>query len=192
MSTLEWWRGEQGDEYTDRNDRAGDPVPALRSILNDHWREIDRVLEVGCNLGRNLEAFPSKYRVGVEPNGYARMKASRKFNVVDGHAGALPFADGSFDLVFTAGVLIHVGPDDLNRALYEIHRVSRRFILAVEYRGNEAVEYRGHEEGIWKRPYGAEYMNRFKKLTVIGHGDEFTLDGTPFDGCSWWMFDKRP
>lgn len=188
MSSLDVWKGQFGDEYTERND-LGDPSPALREILSSAWGEIDSVLEVGCNVGRNLPAFVGKQRIGVEPNARARAQANRRFTVYDAHAGALPVADGTFDLVFTAGVLIHIAPDALPAALYEIHRASRRFILAVEYEASrpEPMDYRGERAGIWKRNYGAEYMDRFP-LRLIDSGSA----GEPFDGCTFWLFDKRP
>lgn len=192
MSSLDVWRSDFGDEYTARN-QHGDPVQALRQILAPHWQEINSVLEVGCNTGRNLAAFKGKQRLGVEPNAHARAQANKAYTVYDAHAGALPVPDGSFDLVFTAGVLIHIGPDELNRALYEIHRASRRFILAIEYHAERetAVEYRGHKAGIWKRNYMHCYLDRFP-VTLIGHGDETSLAQTAFHGSSWQLFDKRP
>ncbi len=191
MSSLALWRGQFGNDYTDRHKRWD--ADALRMILRDVWGEIDSVLEVGCNRGDNLAVFTGKHRVGVEPNARARALTNKAYTCLDGHAGALPFADGSFDIVFTAGVLIHIAPPELNRAMYEINRVSRRFILAVEYHAGEAeaVEYRGQERGIWKRNYAAEYMNRHP-LRLIDEGTEDTLLGTPFEGCSWQLFDKRP
>jgi len=66
--------------------------------------------------------------------------------IADSVAASRLFADASIDLVFTAGVLIHVPPEQLERAQREVHRVSRKYILAVEYFSArpEAVEYRGH------------------------------------------------
>src|SRR5262245_39471268 len=172
LSSLDIWKGPFGDEYTDRQ-HSPDPAPTLRGLLQPWWDEIHRVLEVGCNAGRNLSAFSGKDRIGVEPNPRAAATARQRYRVVDGNAGALPFSDGSMDLVFTAGVLIHIAPAEFDRALHEIVRVSRRFVLAVEYLSTveQAVEYRGHPDGIWKRNYGHEFMDRYP-LRLVGNGGE--------------------
>jgi ubiquinone/menaquinone biosynthesis C-methylase UbiE len=63
--------------------------------------------------------------VGVEPNQYALELAralSVKVGILHGHSFDLPFKDGYFDLVFTAGVLIHIPLEDLPTALSEAYR----------------------------------------------------------------------
>lgn len=192
---LDLWRGGFGDAYTDRQPPA-DTRPVLRTLLRPYLPELHAVLEVGCNRGDNLSAWkPEAIRVaGIEPNRRARIQAIRNgWPVMDASADELPYRAGSFDLVYTCGVLIHIPPDhgDFYMALSEIHRVSRDLILAVEYEAAEptAAEYRGIPTGIWKRDYGAEYTSRFH-LDLIGYGDSESLAGTPFDGCSWWLLRK--
>ncbi len=46
---------------------------------------------------------------------------------------------GSFDLVFTSGVLIHIAPHDLPTIMGEIHRCSSRYIWGFEYY-SESIE----------------------------------------------------
>jgi SAM-dependent methyltransferase len=116
----------------------------LRSKLSG--REGIRVLEVGCGFGRNLEYLSQG------PAGDGTERPNRMFGVDisaallrRGRAGlpsacglaagdilSLPFPDGRFDVVFTHGVLMHVPPSDLHRALAEIRRVASREILLVE------------------------------------------------------------
>jgi ubiquinone/menaquinone biosynthesis C-methylase UbiE len=43
--------------------------------------------------------------------------------VVDGHAGALPYDDGAFELVFISVVLIHVPEVSLRQAYEELYRI---------------------------------------------------------------------
>lgn len=162
----------------------------LRRITNPILPDLRQVLEVGCGRGENLEAWwPEAEAVGVEPNQQARKQAlDRGYIVENAEATRLPFGDGEFDLAFTAGVLIHLNPHDLDLALSELHRVSRKYLLAVEYpaRYPLAVEYRGAKEGIWKRNYGHEYMDRFP-LDLIDNGSGMLW---PFDGCAWWLLRK--
>jgi len=58
----------------------------------------------------------------------------------------IPFPDGFFDVIFTSGVLIHIAPSDLPKALHEIHRCAGGFIWGLEYYSPQPMEvtYRGH------------------------------------------------
>src|SRR5206468_1262190 len=104
-----------------------------------------------------------------------------------GAAFDLPFKDGLFDLVFTAGVLIHVAPVHLPKAMAEIHRVSRRWIVGIEYSAEEqtTVQYRGYDNLLWKRDFGKEYQTQFPDLTLIRHGIE-----PKWENSNWWLFEK--
>lgn len=178
------WRGEFGTAYHKRQPPT-DPTSALRAMVPF---PVATVLEVGCGRGDNLLAWDRARVVGVEPNLYARELAlDRGLDVRDDTADMLPFPSDTFDLVYTCGVLIHIGPDDLDASMSEIHRVSNQWILAVEYPAPQplSVEYRGVEGGIWKRNYGAEYMDRFP-LEVEGHGEATA----PFEGCEFWLLRK--
>ena len=173
--------------YTDRQPDTNQ-AESLRNILKPWLSSIHSALEVGCNRGDNLGAFDPWIAYGVEPNRHARKKAlGWGFPVLDAKADNLPFGDDRFDLVFTVGVLIHISPEDLDASLREIHRVAKKFILAIEYDApdEEPVDYRGVRAGIWKRPYGDEYMYRFMNLDLMASGD-----APGFDGCKFWLFEK--
>ena len=95
----------------------------------DRWRDRD-VLEVGCGLGTDAINFA---RAGARYTGIDLTEASielvrKRFafehltadlRVADGEA--LPFADNSFDLFYSHGVLHHT--PDTERAICEAHRV---------------------------------------------------------------------
>jgi Methylase involved in ubiquinone/menaquinone biosynthesis len=194
---LEIWEGEFGKAYTDRNEidwRAR--LPAFQQMLDS--MPIKRVLEVGCNRGHNLVCLAELLGeesdvVGVEPNRYAleiARASSVKVGVLYGQAFDLPFKDGYFDLVFTAGVLIHIPLKDLPLALSEIYRVSKRYILAIEYFAQEetVVHYRGHDNLLWKRDFLQHYQSRFSDLTLIRSGYLRSEDG--FDRTHWWLLEK--
>ena len=197
MSQLADLEGEFGRAYTERNVVA----PA---ILEDAFRELlsgiepQTVLEVGCNRGHNLVAVADVLGaeadvVGIEPNRHAleiaRM-ADPRVSALRGNAFALPFRDGWFDLVFTVGVLIHVAPDDLPRALDELLRVSGRYVLAVEYfaEEEEAISYQGRSGLLWKRDFRAAYLEREPRLHVLKSGHLGPERG--FDRCHWWLLEK--
>lgn len=195
---LETWKGEFGNAYTDRNVIDWHTrLPAFRRMIEG--LPLQRVLEVGCNRGHNLLALAeilgrSCEIVGIEPNchalEYARA-ASTDIAVLDGHALDIPFKDAYFDLVFTAGVLIHIPLSDLPQALTEICRVSRRYVLAVEYFSEEemAIVYRGHESLLWKRNFLRHYQDQCPGWTLIRNGYWGPEDG--FDRVHWCLLERR-
>ncbi len=192
---LALWRSRFGADYTDRND-------VERPARATTWRRlltglrVERALEVGCNLGWNLRYLTaaSVGEVwGVEPQRYAVERArvrTPELNIVPGTAFDLPFKDGWFDLVFTSGVMIHIGPADLGRALDEMFRCTRRWLFAIEYDHPEEVEvaYRGEHGALWKRDHGATIARRFPTLRRIGSGPLDQAAG--YDDCTYHLFEK--
>ncbi|HYP52436.1 MAG TPA: class I SAM-dependent methyltransferase, partial [Pyrinomonadaceae bacterium] len=97
-----------------------------------------RVLEVGCGLGTDGARFARAGAVytGVDLTEAAVGLARRRFEL-DGLAGefrvadaeGLPFADETFDLVYSHGVLHHT--PDTARAVAEVRRVLKRGGRAV-------------------------------------------------------------
>jgi pseudaminic acid biosynthesis-associated methylase len=193
MDQVRIWQGDFGKAYTDRN-----PVdwrvraPAFRTMVGG--LVIASALEVGCNRGHNLGALrhvlgPAADLAGIEPNAYARQlgrEAEPSSRIVDGTAARLPFPDDAFDLVFTAGVLIHIPLPDLQDVLRGIHRVSRKYVLAIEYFSEEdtVIPYRGHDNLLWKHNFPQYYLRAFPDLSLLRQGHWTAEDG--FDRCDWW------
>ena len=194
---LKIWQGDFGDAYTERN-----PVdwrirmPAFQQMLAG--LSIERVLEVGCNRGHNLIALAELLDedceiVGLEPNQSAWLlsrDSSPNVGVLRGDVSDLCFRDRYFDLVFTVGVLIHVSLIDLTLAMSELYRVSRRYILAVEYfsESETSIYYRGHNELLWKRDFLNHFRTQFPDLNLIRSGVWGSGDG--FDNHHWWLLQK--
>jgi ubiquinone/menaquinone biosynthesis C-methylase UbiE len=113
---------------------------------------------------------------------------SPQISVAAGTVYHVPFEDDAFDLVLTSGVLIHVPLAELDAAISEVHRVSRRYILSIEYFAEEetTIDYRGHDNLLWKRDFGAHYHRLFPALNLVGTGDLTAADG--FDQARWWLF----
>jgi ubiquinone/menaquinone biosynthesis C-methylase UbiE len=74
----------------------------------------------------------------------------------------IPFEENIFDLVFTAGLLIHIPPKDIKKAMEEIIRVSKRYVLAIEYYANKERErpFLGEMGITWERPYNDRYAEQ--------------------------------
>jgi pseudaminic acid biosynthesis-associated methylase len=191
------WQGEFGKAYTDRNVVDWqDRVPWLRGMLDGI--AVSSALEVGCNRGHNLIALSEIFGaecdiVGIEPNRYAlgiARESSSRVGVLRGTIFDLPFRDNQFDLAMTSGVLIHVATEDLSLALENIYRVSRRYILAVEYFAEEdtVLNYRGHDNLLWKRDFGKHYLQQFPDLRLLRDGFRDAERGA--DETNWWLFEK--
>jgi 2-polyprenyl-3-methyl-5-hydroxy-6-metoxy-1,4-benzoquinol methylase/uncharacterized protein YbaR (Trm112 family) len=90
------------------------------------------LLDIGCNWGRwSIAATRAGYEViGIDPSFEAivaarriarQLKANARYVVAD--ARRLPFPDGSFDVVFSYGVLQHFSKPDVAVSVREIARV---------------------------------------------------------------------
>ncbi len=91
-----------------------------------------RLLDAGSANGLTLRAF-EKLGVeawGIENSPYIHGKTPRRLRQKNrlGDVCAMPFPDGFFDVVYET-CLCHVPAKDLDRALLELHRVSRRGVL---------------------------------------------------------------
>jgi SAM-dependent methyltransferase len=134
-----------------------------------------RVLEIGCGLGTDGAQFA---RAGADYTGvdltdaavdlarkhFAQLGLSGEFRTAD--AENLDFADESFDLVYSHGVLHHT--PDTARAVSEIHRVLKpggRAVVMLYHRGsyNYRIGIRGLRRvgaGLLKTERGVRIVNR--------------------------------
>lgn len=202
---LKHWRGQFGEDYIERNILEKWMIEpgkeAFRRILGK--RKIDSILEVGSNIGLELvyltELLKDKVDLyAVEPNKKAfsvlisetRINLKKAWNC---SAFDIPLENASIDLVFTCGVLIHISPDDLGRATDEIARVARKYVLCIEYFSNnpETITYRGHKKLLFKRDFGAFYLDRYPNLKWIDYGFLWKCESKSYDNLNWWLFEKR-
>jgi SAM-dependent methyltransferase len=96
------------------------------------------VLEAGCNAGNQLVllrelGFSNLSGIDVSQAAVARARERGLDRVGVGTARELPYGANSFDLVFTSGVLSHIGPDDVETAVRECVRVTSQWFWGCEY-----------------------------------------------------------
>lgn len=175
---METWEGEFGKDYTERNLLSMEEVDALykknygltRTELNKRFLEgissSIRILEVGSNVGNQLlllqrMGFSNLYGIELQSYGVELSKTRTKgINIIEGSAFDIPFRDEYFDLVFTSGLLIHIHPDDLNKAIREIYRATSKYIWGFEYYAENYTEilYHGHRNLLWKADFSKLYF----------------------------------
>lgn len=204
LKTQRAWQGEFGDRYTERNAPNADVtrgrVRAWSRIVSAMHTDLPKsVLEVGCNRGLNLRALPHVLDAelwAVEPNASARALAVSEGlipqeRIIDGFGHDLKLKDGQVELAFTCGVLIHVDPAHLERTLSEIHRVSSKYVLAIEYFGprQEMIAYRGENDLMFRNDFGSHYLDAFPDLKLMDYGFFWRRD-TVMDDSTWWLFRK--
>ncbi len=150
----------------------------------DEWKDRD-VLDVGCGAGVEVVRFA---RAGARVTGVdiaesaitlarqnlEQQRLSARLEVVDGEY--LPYADGSFDLVFAHGVVQYTG--DEHRMVAEIHRVLRPGGLAI-FQGYNRLSWLNalsrvmktpleHEDApILKRYSAAEFSDLLKPFAIV-------------------------
>ncbi len=184
---IERWTGEFGRAYTDRNTLSPDELDELyvkrygisRTDLNRRFlAEIPRnakILEVGCNVGNQLlllERMGFTNLHGIEIQEYAIERATARLpsaKLSEASAFEIPFPDSYFDVVFTSGVLIHIAPEDLQRAIAEMLRCTSAYVWGLEYYADKPtpVEYRGNQRMLWKMNYADLFVNHPNNLEPV-------------------------
>ena len=183
----QFWAGEFGNEYTSRN-RVDwrQRIPFWKTMIDETGAR--SVWEFGCNAGWNLSAIrracPDMVVGGTDINETAARQAwNAGLNVTHSWASS---GREEADMSFTAGVLIHVAPENLRDVMTMMVEVSSEWVLAIEYSAaqEEEVNYRGHAQRLWRRPYGKLYQDM--GLEMVRHGPA----GKGFDNCTYWLLRK--
>jgi len=111
-----------------------------------------RVLDVGCGTGSWLVSYQEAncQVCGIDSSrsmaGVARQKVAGSGGVVVGDAVAIPFVDGSFDLVIASLLLHELEPEDRSAVVEEMKRVLKpdgRMLLA-DFASGRVRGFRGH------------------------------------------------
>jgi SAM-dependent methyltransferase len=143
-----------------------------------------RLLDIGCNWGRwSIAASQRGYRaIGIDP-GLAPVQAAYRVsqalhapaNFLVGDGRNLPFADGTFDVVYSYSVLQHFSKEDARQSIREAGRVTRpggtvliqlANLFGVRQLYNQARDVLAREEGIFRvrRWTPHEMLSSFEEL----------------------------
>jgi len=145
----EYWRKPYDGDNLPWEDYSGEKLDEkLRSILlvdlvRKYVSEDARILEIGCNVGRNLHfLFESGFRnlEGIEISEDAVRLMKDTFPQMAGHASIYnksveevikEFEDRRYEAIFTMAVLEHIHSDS-EWVFEEIVRVSKKYLITME------------------------------------------------------------
>jgi SAM-dependent methyltransferase len=116
--------------------------PAVLAALEDALDPDARVLEVGCGTGSYAGVLPARV-TGLDPSRAMLAVARERFphlELVQGRAESLPFADESFDLVYSVDVIHHV--EDVDAACREAFRAGAGVCIVTD--DEETIRARIH------------------------------------------------
>jgi spore coat polysaccharide biosynthesis protein SpsF len=198
----EFWAGEFGDAYTDRNTgrRWIASNLALFGRILSSTRDVHSILEFGANRGLNLfvlrQLLPEAELSAVEINAKA-VEELRKLDWLQvTHASLLDVKPVTpVDLVLIKGVLIHLNPDVLPRVYDILHAASAKYVCIVEYYNPSPVSitYRGHVDRLFKRDFAGELLAMHQDLRLVDYGFVYHADPNfPQDDLTWFLLEKRP
>ena len=164
---IEFWNKYTIDNESKINEEFSKFIKDLATSLRSN-----SVLEVGCNVGNDLRSFPNDFDVkGIDLNDKALDFAKKKypsFKFQKGSIFELPYDDSSIDFVFTHNVLNYIQEDEIDKAINELYRVSKKYILNCELFDENESPIEGMNKA-WKRNVYKRWLNFGVK--IISHVD---------------------
>ncbi|WP_342318561.1 class I SAM-dependent methyltransferase [Corynebacterium mayonis] len=143
-------------------------LDALTSDLTGHSLAGHSVLDVGGGPGYFADAFSGTFYVGLEPSVSELSAAGLSgFGAVRGDGTALPFANDSFDLVYSSNVAEHISNwQDMGAEMLRVCRPGGLVVLSYTV---WLGPFGGHETGLWEHYLGGQFARR---RYVKKHGHE--------------------
>jgi len=182
-----FWTGKFGKEYNDRNNYSHEEWERFyinnwgitktkmnESFIGDLPKDI-RILEVGSNIGMQLRGlqqmgFINLYGIELQSDAVEKSKQQTKgINIIQGSGYDIPYKDSYFDLVFTAGVLIHIAPENYKTIMSEMVRCSKKYIWGFEYFSENITDipYRDNIGFLWKADFSKIFLQNFSQLKEV-------------------------
>ena len=192
-----FWKSSFTKKYIKRN-KDYNRIPTIGKDLLENKIIIRSVIELGSNIGLNLDAlkkiYPNCETFGVEINKDAFKVLKKKHKAVN--KSILDFkTNKKFDLVLISGVLIHQDPSKLKVIYKLLNNLSKKYIYMNEYFNPYpiALDYHGYKNKLFKRDFAKELWKSYPKLKLLNYGFHWKED--PFqkgnyDNANWFIFKK--
>lgn len=144
------------------------------------------VLDVGSGNGYFAQHFEQDYALTALDLSENQLQYNPASHKEIGSAYQLPYADNSFDVVFTSNLLHHL--DEPEKAVKEMQRVSKKYVVISEPNRNNPAIFLGalciaHERrAIYSSRKNLSQMIKESQLTIKAHtflGGFVMPNGTP-------------
>ncbi len=177
---MNYWNKRDAEYYNEVfNSHHYDYEKFFQDMLINQLKKMDYTsfFEAGCGFGWNVkrvkEEFPNVTITGLDFS-IPQLCNSRNYNpdismpAVCGDACNMPFKDDAFDVGFTLGVFMNIHPDKIVKAIDEMIRVSRKYIIHLEWDQEntkpELKERRIFKTNIVSHDYRDLYGKRGKRI----------------------------
>ena len=142
---FDYWDGDRRVNYGGYKYIAGYWLPVAQKLIQRYKLSPgSKILDIGCGKGfllfELLTAIPGLEVRGFDISKYAieNSKVEVKTFIDQGSADKLPYLDGEFDLAISINTFHNLYSFELEAALNEFSRVSKKQYLCVESYRNEA------------------------------------------------------
>jgi SAM-dependent methyltransferase len=166
----DYWDGDRRINYGGYKYMPGRWAPLAKLMVEHYGLKLgSRVLDIGCGKGFQIfeltQVLPGLEVRGIDISSYAIEHAHPdvKHLIDHGSAAKLPYADKSFDLVFSINTLHNLNNRDLDSALRDMERVGKQKYLCVE-----------------------SYRDEFEKANLLYWQVTCEQFNSP-DDWAWWM-----
>ena len=172
--------GELGEQILERMNKSHETM-AQWGVSHFEINDNDRILDIGCGGGKNIERFANQITTGkvigldysevsVEKSSKLNEKAIEegKVEVIQGSVSQMPFEDDTFDII-TGFETIYFWPDFIND-LKEVNRVLKKdglvfFCNEAVYREGEMEKYEGLVELLDMKIYSEDVLKESLEKT---------------------------
>ena len=175
LSQYEYWQ-KRGHVYMNEIQNSGYLKREIfyQDMLIEFLNKIrfDSFFEAGCGFGWNIKRvkddFPKTrvggvdFSIGQLINAKTYLKGSG-ISTVNGDNCRLPYKDNAFDVGFSLGVFMNIHPSKIDSAIREIIRVSKKYIIHLEYDETYTTEELREKRAIKTNIISHNYKSIYKK-----------------------------
>jgi len=130
--------------------------------------EYENIVDVGCSIGNGVKLFNDNNKKcdGVDVSEIAvNYGIKRGLNLYCSSCTSLPFKDGTYDVVVSSDMLEHLEPEDVDKGINELFRVSKKYVALKIPTFKEPQSYTNDQK--WK--------DKFNELGVIENNLHLTV-----------------
>lgn len=127
----------------------------LKNLISEKTNYKKRILEVGCSQGETYVCAEDQIYVGIDLDfhyleGFRKSIKSTNYILVQADATKLPFADNSFDAVYTLSTFMIMDKEQIQTALEKILTVAQRdAIFIFDFLNRNSIQFWFTKKQFW-------------------------------------------